>query len=204
MGNVHPSRNLRATRTANTRRILFLGLEGVGKSALVNALSAGDPHRVVPTAASPRSAGGAGGGGDLGSGSGAVTEFTAAADHKRRWQLVDLRGDSASRVLWTHSYLGVTGVVFVLSAADADRLPTALQELREVASSPSLEGCPIIVVLNKADAAKGDQLPSLLVTLGGEVAPLKTHAWTAVAVSARSGAGLPALTSWLADNMKAL
>ena len=193
MGNIHPSRNLRRVVQANTRRVLVVGLDGVGKSALVERLSRGDAHRELPPALSARD------GARVGV---AVTEFTSSEDHKK-WQLLDAPGDIASRALWSHAYLGCTGVIFVLSCLDQERLPAAIQELRELAGAPQLAGLPICIAVNKLDGMKDDPLPPITAALSLEQL-VCAHPWTVVATSTRTAAGLPTIHKWLATHMKAL
>eukprot|EP00928_Gymnodinium_smaydae_P029733 TRINITY_DN22309_c0_g1_i1.p1 TRINITY_DN22309_c0_g1~~TRINITY_DN22309_c0_g1_i1.p1 ORF type:complete len:200 (+),score=35.24 TRINITY_DN22309_c0_g1_i1:113-712(+) len=63
----------------------------------------------------------------------------------------DLGGHPSFRSVWHNYYEEVQGVVFVLDAADAARLPEAKQTLTNVLSHEGLRGVPVLCMANKQD-----------------------------------------------------
>ncbi len=67
-------------------------------------------------------------------------------------QMWDICSQSRIRPLWHHYFEGASGIVFVVDAANRDRVDFAAEELeRNVLSSPLLDGVPLLVFANKQD-----------------------------------------------------
>jgi GTP-binding protein SAR1 len=122
--------------------LLVLGLDNAGKTTLLYTLRTGDIRSFPPTdrpdqntfTLSSSSVGG-------GVGSGGIT-FTA-------W---DLGGHEAVRHLW-EDYVSdsVSAVLFLIDAADSERLEEAGYELDALIGEGMLKGLPVAVLLNKCD-----------------------------------------------------
>ena len=73
--------------------------------------------------------------------------------HKRWYwvQVWDVGGQEKLRPLWRSYTRRTDGLVFVVDAADPERLEEARLELHRVARSQDTQGVPILVLANKQD-----------------------------------------------------
>ena len=114
--------------------LLVLGLDNAGKTTLLYTLaSAEDATRSFPPTDRP-----------------ALNEFRTGGIQFSAW---DLGGHEAVRHMW-QDYVceQVSAVVFLVDAADTERLEEAAYELDAlVVGDKTLEGIPIAVLLNKCD-----------------------------------------------------
>ena len=60
----------------------------------------------------------------------------------------------------------VSGIIFVVDAADASRFDEARQELHKLLSEPRLRGVPLLVLANKMDLPTARPLPEVEAALG--------------------------------------
>ena len=65
--------------------------------------------------------------------------------------LYDLGGGARIRGVWPSYFAEIHGVVFVVDAADATRLPEAAKELEQALLHPMVVGKPLLVLANKQD-----------------------------------------------------
>lgn len=63
----------------------------------------------------------------------------------------DLGGGARIRGVWPSYFADVHGVVFVVDAADAGRVPEASEELKQALLHPMVVGKPLLVLANKQD-----------------------------------------------------
>ena len=68
-----------------------------------------------------------------------------------RFNSYDLGGHQAARKTWENYYASVDGIIFMVDAADRDRLPEVKKELDELMSMKELEEVPFVVMGNKID-----------------------------------------------------
>jgi ADP-ribosylation factor protein 1 len=138
--------------TQRQLKVLLLGLDAAGKSTLLQRLRHGDeaPATSMPTI-----------GHDVERFEHAEAVYTLydvggqrqlRGQWERYFALEDLWGSAAERV---------SGIIFVVDAADASRFDEARQELHKLLSEPRLRGVPLLVLLaNKMD------LPEVEAALG--------------------------------------
>ena len=111
--------------------LLLLGLDNAGKTTLLHRLRTGDIRPFPPT----------------------DRPYQDSFQHGRiQFQAWDLGGHEAVRHLW-EDYVStqVSAVVFIIDAADNERLEEAGYELDALIGEKLLEGLPIAVLLNKCD-----------------------------------------------------
>lgn len=136
---------------ARERRLLLLGLDAAGKSTVLAAVDPKAP--AIAPAATPPGAAGAGGGGAAASGAAGrapppgaapapppTTTFVVKSfDHGGlHFHLWDVGGAERLRPYWRHYYTGTQGVVYVVDAADRERVDVAAAELTALASDDQL------------------------------------------------------------------
>lgn len=68
-----------------------------------------------------------------------------------KFKAFDLGGHKAARTVWQDYYATVDAVVFIVDAADQERLPEAKKELTGLLSQECLHGVPFLVLGNKID-----------------------------------------------------
>lgn len=109
----------------------LIGLQGGGKTSLVNVLASNDfQEDMIPTVGFN------------------MRKVTKGGIVIKLW---DLGGQPRFRGMWERYCRGVQAIVFVVDAADLDSIEEAAKELHNLLERPSLEGIPVLVVGNKVD-----------------------------------------------------
>lgn len=67
----------------------------------------------------------------------------------------DVGGQDKIRPLWRHYYTGTQALIFVVDAADRDRVDEARQELHRIINDREMKDAVILVFANKQDLAEG-------------------------------------------------
>ena len=174
----------RRRAAAKERRIVLLGLDSAGKTTLSRVL-VGDDHAAETT---PTMQGG---------------EAVAVHVGDVLFRLWDVGGQSALRPYWRHFWAGCQGIIFMVDAADTDRLPEARSELSSVLEAPELHGVPVLVLLNKSDIPGALSLEEASTRLRLDEVTGKAESALAVhAVSVTTQEGLDPALSWLAEQSR--
>lgn len=181
------SRPLVAWRARTERRLLLLGLDGAGKSALARA--ARPRGAAAPPAAGAESSGGF-----------VVETLVARGLTFRLW---DVGGAPALRPYWRHYYTGTQGVIFVVDASDGARLALAAAELRGAAGDEQLADAAFAIAVTHSELPGAPTPAEVAVALGAAEA-LTGHPWAVFAVNAAAGSGLAALWDFMAEKTKRL
>merc|ERR1739841_142680 len=109
----------------------LIGLQNAGKTSLVNVVATGGfSEDMIPTVG---------------------FNMRKVTKGKVTIKLWDLGGQPRFRSMWERYCRGVSAIVYVVDAADAENIPTAKTELQELLSKPALEGIPTLVLGNKND-----------------------------------------------------
>ena len=120
--------------------IIFLGLDNAGKTTMLSMLQTGKFLNFDSTV-HPHSA-----------------EVTIGNVNFKSY---DLGGHKAARRTWSTYLETVDGIVFMIDAADLDRLPESRKILHETLAFPNIQEKPMVIFGNKADlknALKEDDL----------------------------------------------
>ena len=137
----------RKLRNINQAKILILGLDSAGKTTLSKFIRTGDyDDSTLPTIGQN------------------VNTFKFD-----KWNItaVDVAGQQNFRFLWEAHYHGTSAIIFVIDAADFDRLPEAKDILRyHVFHNPRLEGVPVLILANKQDLVGAIDAPLMIQLLG--------------------------------------
>ena len=72
-----------------------------------------------------------------------------------KFNVWDVGGQDKIRPLWRHYYTGSQALIFVLDAADRDRVDEARQELHRIINDREMKEAIILVFANKQDLADG-------------------------------------------------
>lgn len=179
------SRSIASYRSRNDRRVLLIGLEGAGKSAILSHI-----RKLTGKSMSL----------------GEITQTFDVQDlrvGKFNFSVWDVGGKEALRPYWRHHYVGTQGVVFVVDATDRVSLPTAIAELRSAATDLQLQDAAFLICANKCD--QRGALTALELSQAMDLSSVMLgHPWHVQATSALKGEGLEQGWKFLAENMKEL
>lgn len=152
--------------------VAVLGLDGAGKTSLVEHLRIGDMGEALPTMG---------------------FHITNVRVNNCVIQFADLAGQDSMRILWGALYHSADAVVYVIDGTDTMRLPLAMSELKSVMSYPSLEDKPFLVLVNKHDSNAID-VNVLKHQIVGE-------RWRAFNISVKDNTGIDEAFLWLEANL---
>ncbi|KAF9306465.1 ADP-ribosylation factor-like protein 8A [Mortierella antarctica] len=111
--------------------LTLVGLQNSGKTTLVNVIASGQfSEDMIPT---------------VGFNMRKVTKGNVTM------KLWDIGGQPRFRSMWERYCRGVNAIVFVIDAADQDKLEAARTELRNLLDKPQLANIPVLVLGNKND-----------------------------------------------------
>lgn len=107
------------------------------------------------------------------------------------WEL-----DRHERGLWRHYYTGVNAIVYVVDAADAERLEKAKAELQTLLGVDDLRDIPLLVYANKQDVGGAATAAAISDALG--LSDVRGREVEVQACSAATGEGVWDGIEWLA------
>eukprot|EP00753_Platysulcus_tardus_P020609 PLAT8272.1.p1 GENE.PLAT8272.1~~PLAT8272.1.p1 ORF type:complete len:241 (+),score=71.98 PLAT8272.1:25-723(+) len=112
---------------------MFIGLDGAGKTTLINHLLPPRATLVLPTA-------------------GVDLIDDARSPDGRLWRVWDLSGSGRNRALWEYYFGFVQAIVLVIDMSDTERLGVVREELRDVLEHPDVRGSslPLLIFANKS------------------------------------------------------
>lgn len=130
------------------QRILCLGLDGAGKSSLVNRLKFGDGgSQVVPTGS---------------------VNVTTLEFNGMKYTLWEVGGSVEARGAYAEYSQNTSGLIYVIDASDESRIAETREHLALVLADPAIADLPLLLYLNKS--GRGNVLREAVVELGLETA----------------------------------
>jgi small GTP-binding protein len=152
--------------------VALLGLDGAGKTSLVDRLKLGDIDDPLPTMG---------------------FKIDNLVLHNSMLQIVDVAGQDKMRVLWGALYHSADGIIYMIDGNDIKRLSIAMCELKRVMEYPSLKDKPFLILVNKHDINAVD-VKLLKHQIQGD-------RWRAFNVSVKTGEGLDEALMWFTNNV---
>ncbi|GME68787.1 unnamed protein product [[Candida] boidinii] len=158
-------------------RMLMLGLDNAGKTTILYKLKLGKTKQTVPTVGFN------------------VETIKYKNMTMHTW---DIGGQERIRALWRHYFSGTDALIFVVDAADRDRLDNAKKELYKVINDKELKNCLLAVLANKQDLPNALKPKELIQEL--ELENIHDHNWCVIPTVATNGVGLTEVLSWISNN----
>ena len=111
-------------------RVLMLGLDGAGKTTILNQVKLGETQTTVPTIG---------------------FNVESVKVEGLSLQIWDVGGQTMIRSLWDRYFKDADAVVFVIDSSDRERISTAKKELDELMSAFLLKDAVFLIFANKSD-----------------------------------------------------
>lgn len=163
-------------------KLLFIGLDGAGKTSLLTFLEQG-PNDVVPKPS--------------------VGFDTRDVKYKGvNFSIYDVAGGQKVRDLWKHYYSEMDAVVWIVDASDPERFAESKAALQTALKDAAMKrDCPILVAANKCDAAGSKSEDEIKQALDLDNL-LKGRTWTVKRTNAKKGDGIYDGFKWLSSEIK--
>ena len=154
-------------------RILMLGLDGAGKTAILYKVKLDQSVNTIPT---------------VGFNVEQVSPFKNVT-----LTVWDVCGQEKIRPLWRHYYKDCECLIFVVDSADHERMDEARAELYGIVDAPEMTGVPVVVIVNKQDlrqAASVERVARDLGLLNENGWQTRNHSWHIQGGCALTGEGI--------------
>lgn len=155
--------------------VTLVGLQNSGKTTLVNVIATGQYEEdMIPTVGFN------------------MRKITKGRVTMKVW---DIGGQPRFRSMWERYCRGVNAIVFVVDAADLNKLDTARNELRNLLEKPQMAGIPVLVLGNKNDlpnAVTAEQLAEKL-----NLTAISTQEVSCFSISAKNQTNIDVTLQWL-------
>ena len=160
-------------------RILMLGLDSAGKTALLYQIKYKKAVKTIPT----------------------ISFNTETIDYKgKNFTIWDIGGQDKLRCLWNHYYPNTDGIIFVVDSKDEERIEEASKEIKKLANEEELKNIPILVLANKQDLKESLAPDKITEKLG--LRCLTGRSWLVQGCEAITGRGVIEGLDWLAVCLK--
>lgn len=155
--------------------ITLVGLQNSGKTTLVNVIATGQYQEdMIPTVGFN------------------MRKITKGRVTMKIW---DIGGQPRFRSMWERYCRGVNAIVFVVDAADLNKIDTARNELRNLLEKPQMAGIPVLVLGNKNDLPEALNAEQLIDRLN--LAGITTQEVSCYSISAKNQNNLDITLQWL-------
>ncbi|XP_051912368.1 ADP-ribosylation factor-like protein 1 [Hippocampus zosterae] len=148
-------------------RTLILGLDGAGKTSILDYLDIGKATQTTPTIG-----------------------FNVKTIRLKNlsFQAWDLGGQLAIRTYWKIYYPNTSAIIYVVDSADKDRFETSRKELHLMLAEAELHARPLLVLANKQDLEGAVSEADISQYMG--LPHIKDREWAIFPCSASTGEGL--------------
>ncbi|PAV73410.1 hypothetical protein WR25_19170 [Diploscapter pachys] len=119
---------------------------------------------------------------------------------KIKFNVWDVGGQDKIRPLWRHYYTGTQALIFVMDAADRDRVDEARVELHRIINDREMKDAIILVFANKQDLPEAMKPTEIQDKLG--LNRIRDRQWHVQPSCAATGDGLHEGLAWLSQNCK--
>ncbi|TPX70012.1 hypothetical protein SpCBS45565_g02114 [Spizellomyces sp. 'palustris'] len=155
--------------------LTLVGLQNSGKTTLVNVIANGQfSEDMIPTVGFN------------------MRKVTKGAVVMKLW---DLGGQARFRSMWERYCRGVNAIVFVLDAADHDKIPAAKAELHQLLEKPQLINIPVLVLGNKNDLPNALTVEQVIDQL--ELRTINSREVACYSISAKNATNIDITLNWL-------
>ena len=158
-------------------RILMLGLDGAGKTTILNKIHLGEYTSTVPT----------------------IGFNVERIEYKNLFMTIwDVGGQSSIRKLWKHYFARTDLIIYVVDSSDKERISLAKEELYALLSDEELMNSSLLVFANKMDL--GTMTVSEIMS-SLELDKLRRE-WKIQGSCAATGEGIYEGFDWIAKTLK--
>jgi len=155
--------------------LTLVGLQNSGKTTLVNVIASGQfSEDMIPT---------------VGFNMRKVTKGNVTM------KLWDIGGQPRFRSMWERYCRGVNAIVFVIDAADHDKLEAAKSELKNLLEKPQLANIPVLVLGNKNDLSEALTVDQLIEVLNLQA--ISNREVSCYSISAKNQVNIDITLQWL-------
>jgi len=144
----------------DTFKVLLMGLDGAGKSSIINSYFEGMNFEPIPN--------------DL-------VEEREFEFFGNMISIVELGGRYRFKYEWPSLYNNSNGFIWVLDSIDRGRITESKEELVSALSHPDIIGIPILIIANKQDSKwimPWEEIEKRFSNLGSNMKIIKTSAFT--------------------------
>jgi ADP-ribosylation factor protein 1 len=172
------SRLLQSLFSKREMRILIVGLDAAGKTAILYKLKLGEVVTTIPT----------------------IGFNVETVEYKNiSFTVWDVGGQDSIRSLWCHYFQNTRGIIYVVDSNDRGRIEVARDELQRMLNEDELHNAVLLVFANK-QVLPGAMNPDEIADLLG-LHSLRQRTWHIQATCATSGDGLYEGLEWLSNNI---
>ncbi|KXN66748.1 small GTP-binding protein domain-containing protein [Conidiobolus coronatus NRRL 28638] len=155
--------------------LTLVGLQNSGKTTLVNVIASGQfTEDMIPT---------------VGFNMRKVTKGNVTM------KLWDIGGQPRFRSMWARYCRGVNAIVFVIDAADHDKLEASRSELQNLLEKPQLANIPVLVLGNKNDLPKALSVEQLIEKM--QLKAIHNREVSCYSISAKNQVNIDMTLQWL-------
>ena len=161
-------RGLLGSSSSRESKILMLGLDAAGKTAILYQLKLNRAVVTIPTIG--------------------FNVETVQPTRNVSFTVWDINGADRQRYLWRHYFTKCEGLVFVVDSSDAERFPKAREALAWVLDSEEMKDVPLVVLANKQDLPDARSPADVATEL--ELHQIRDRKWSIHGTDAVSGQGV--------------
>ncbi|KAL1923727.1 uncharacterized protein VTP21DRAFT_8707 [Calcarisporiella thermophila] len=155
--------------------LTLVGLQNSGKTTLVNVIASGHfTEDMIPTVGFN------------------MRKLTKDNVTMKLW---DIGGQPRFRSMWERYCRGVNAIVFVVDAADHEKLDIARTELKNLLDRPQLAGIPVLVLGNKNDLPEALKVDELIEALN--LKAITNREVSCYSISAKNQVNIDITLQWL-------